>query len=141
MMKAKLIITGEERWLTNFHYEYFFPIENNPDFDGGRLPLSESFEPVVASGEATDNEWFFKPVQFRSVETFDSLIRPNDGIDGYIRHQMAGGIFNLSFASTEQDEFFLEWLMLGTMKEGKIEIYECLLDDAKYVIGMEVYHN
>lgn len=123
MMKAKLIIAGEERWLTNFHYEYFFPIETNPDLNGGRLPLSESFEPVVASGEATDNEWFFKPVQFRPVETFDSLIRPNDGIDGSIRHQMAGGLFNLSFASSEQDEFFLEWLMLGTMKEGKFEIY------------------
>ncbi|MCA1744527.1 MAG: hypothetical protein LC643_02215 [Bacteroidales bacterium] len=124
MMKAKLIIAGEERWLTNFHYEYFFPIENNPDFDGGRLPLSESFEPVVASGEATDNEWFFKPVQIRPNETFDSLIRPNDGIDGSIRYQMAGGLFNLSFLSTEQDEFFLEWLMLGTMKEGKFEIYK-----------------
>jgi len=70
-----------------------------------------------------DNAWLTKPVAFPEAETFDTLLRPADGIDGTIRHQMAGGLFNLSFASSEQDEFFLEWLMLGTMKEGRFELY------------------
>src|SRR5690554_3691774 len=90
-MNAKLIIAGEERWLSNFHYEYFYPLKT--------------------------------PDNFPEVETFDMLVRPCDGPDGPFRYQLAGGLFNLSFASTEQDEFFWEWLMLGAMKEGRFELY------------------
>ena len=91
-MNAKLIIAGEERWLSNFHYEYFYPLKT--------------------------------PDNFPEIETYDMLVRPLDGPDGPFRYQLAGGLFNLSFASTEQDEFFLEWLMLGTMKEGRFELYK-----------------
>ena len=27
MMRVKLIVAGEERWLKHFYYEYFYPIE------------------------------------------------------------------------------------------------------------------
>lgn len=91
-MNAKLIIAGEERWLSNFHYEYFYPLKT--------------------------------PDNFPEVETYDMLVRPCDGPDGPLRYQLAGGLFNLSFASTEQDEFFWEWLMLGSMKEGRFELYK-----------------
>lgn len=37
-MKAKLIIAGEERWLTNFHYEYFYPIETNLAYADSSIP-------------------------------------------------------------------------------------------------------
>lgn len=91
-MNAKLIIAGEERWLSNFHYEYFYPLKT--------------------------------PDNFPEIETYDMLVRPCDGPDGPLRYQLAGGLFNLSFASTEQDEFFWEWLMLGAMKEGRFELYK-----------------
>ena len=91
-MNAKLIIAGEERWLSDFHYEYFYPLKT--------------------------------PDNFPEIETYDMLVRPCDGPDGPLRYQLAGGLFNLSFASTEQDEFFWEWLMLGSMKEGRFELYK-----------------
>ena len=91
-MNTKLIISGEERWLSNFHYEYFYPLKT-PDI-------------------------------FPKIETYDMLVRPCDGPDGSFRYQLAGGLFNLSFVSTEQDEFFWEWLMLGAMKEGRFELYK-----------------
>lgn len=55
---------------------------------------------------------------------YDMLLRPSELNDATINSSLTGGLFSIEFDSTTDDEYFLEWLTLGTKKEGHFEIYK-----------------
>lgn len=144
MMRVKLIVAGEERWLKHFYYEYFYPIEEITAFSVDHfsiftflettssspsslqaLVIDSETEPFVNRNLAASNTFPQKTnIDLFKHQTYDSLVHPLASSRGTIRHQLTGGLFNLSFPSTEKDEFFWEWLLQGNMKHGHFEIYK-----------------
>ena len=55
---------------------------------------------------------------------YNMLLRPSELNDARINSSLAGGLFAIEFDSTDNDERFMEWLTLGTKKEGHFEIYK-----------------
>ncbi len=55
---------------------------------------------------------------------YDRYIKPNEYIiNGNIDYKVLGGIFNVSLASSDDDDFWYEWLLSGLMKNGILEFY------------------
>lgn len=51
---------------------------------------------------------------------YDRNIRPTEWLSAPLSHNRIGGLFTLTFGSSESDEAFYEWLLSGTMKEGRL---------------------
>src|SRR5690554_4942153 len=187
MIKAKITIDGQSRWLNALFYEYFLPVYPDKSFYRAFLKKNfpyefcDSHSPIPFTHEKaprttptrTDikiaddcRRMVESPLQSLAVnETlnfgfglqhtspekdqyyeilskercnrfldrglnpnesglYDMLLRPSELNDARINSSIAGGLFSIEFDSTENDEFFMDWLILGTKKEGQFEIYK-----------------
>jgi hypothetical protein len=188
MIKAKITVDGQSRWLNALCYEYFYPVYPDKDFYKAFLqknfpyesidaystqsfyhrevpiitPTREDLEiafnckktaqalyptsPVKTSNfgfdfgfdePPTDKNQYYKALARERCQRkldrglnpndcglYDMLLRPSELNDARINSSLAGGLFVIEFDSSDDDECFMEWLTLGTKKEGHFEIYK-----------------
>ncbi len=61
---------------------------------------------------------------------YDKYIRPGQNMRASTEYNLAGGILNLELNSGDSDEYLYEWMLSGTMKQGKLVFYDGDLDQA-----------
>lgn len=187
MIKAKITIDGQSRWLNALFYEYFLPVypdksfyraflkKNFPyEFCDSHSPISFTHKKVpritptrtdikiaddcrrmvespfqnLAVNETlnygfghqntpSEKDQYYETLSKERCNRFldrglnpnesglyDMLLRPSELNDARINSSLAGGLFSIEFDSTENDELFMDWLILGTKKEGQFAIYK-----------------
>jgi hypothetical protein len=187
MIKSKITVDGQSRWLNALCYEYFLPVY--PDKSFYRAFLQKNFPYEISDAYSLSSFYNKKvpritltktdikiaddcrkmvesPFQFLTVKEatnfgfgsqespsvkdqyyealskercqkqldrglnpndtglYNMLLRPSELNDARINSSLAGGLFSIEFDSTTDDEYFMEWLTLGTKKEGQFEIYK-----------------
>lgn len=187
MIKAKITIDGQSRWLNALFYEYFLPVYPDKSFYRAFLQKNfpyefcDSYSPIpfthkkvpritptrtdikiaddcrrmvespfqsLAVNEtlnfefglldtSTERDQYYEALSKERCNRFldrglnpndsglyDMLLRPSELNDTRINSSIAGGLFSIEFDSTENDEFFMNWLILGTKNEGQFEFYK-----------------
>ena len=187
MIKAKITIDGQSRWLNALFYEYFLPVYPDKSFyraflkknfpyefcdshspisfthkkvpritptrtdikiaDDCRRMVESPFQSLLVNetlnyGFGHQNTPSVKDQYYETLSkercnrfldrglnpnesgVYDMLLRPSELNDARINSSIAGGLFSIEFDSTENDELFMDWLILGTKKEGQFAIYK-----------------
>jgi len=187
MIKTKITIDGQSRWLNALSYEYFLPVYPDKSFyraflqknfpyefcdsyspisfthkkvpriiptrtdikiaDDCRRMVESPFQSLAVNetlnyGFGHQNTPSVKDQYYETLSKerckifldrglnpnepglYDMLLRPSELNDTRIKSSLAGGLFSIEFDSTENDELFMDWLILGTKKEGQFEIYK-----------------
>lgn len=192
MLKVKLVIGTEERWLSSMQYEYFYPIKMDETYydnflrknfpydtlgftnfishvsaikptkfdlemaDDCRSKFKDGFESLDSIRNRIDfenksNHQYYHELAMCRYKAgldkdiipnfnsdYDAYLRPTESKSSIIEFFKVGGLFDVQFTSTSNDDFFYNWMILGKMKEGiflfyngdedqafKIEFWDC----------------
>lgn len=71
---------------------------------------------------------------------YDMETRPSASRDFPKMGQLVGGIFEMEFDSTDDDDFFYQWLLSGEMNNGKMIFYKGDHEDQfiKIILGIAI---
>ncbi len=129
-IRIKLVVGETERWINHIYYEYFRPVLTDHDrkIDGHTLEDSTTFgEPKKEESWEEKFEAGFRELDLKdtqpSVFNYDTCVRPKEEQGATLYTIIVGGLFDIEMDSSENDEFFLEWIAKGRMEHGYFQIF------------------
>ncbi len=129
-LRVKLVVGETERWINHIYYEYFRPVltDRDREIDGQTLASSTTFgEPKKEESWEERFEAGFLELDLKdtqpSVFNYDTCVRPKEEQGATLYTVIVGGLFDIEMDSSENDEFFLEWIAKGRMEHGYFQIF------------------